>query len=163
MSKELQRKVAYLPDTHRLLPQSPDAERGLLSSFLLSPQEVGGMCKEKMVSEDFFFIPQHADIYVVMVELWKAGTPIDFITLTQILRAREMLDKCGGAAFVTELFTFLPTAANAAYYLEILAKAFAARQLIKACTEYAARAYEEWGDGIGELIDEAQAGVLAIN
>jgi replicative DNA helicase len=74
----------------------------------------------KADQEEHFFIPAHADIYATLLELWDVNKPIDFITLTQVLRDRSMLDQCGGAAFVTELFTFLPTAANAAYYIEIL-------------------------------------------
>src|SRR3954468_15069540 len=86
------RKVTYLPDIHRLLPQSPDAERGVLCSFLLSPREVGGMCAEKQIKKEHFFVPSHADIYATLLELWDTNKPIDFITLTQILRDRSMLD-----------------------------------------------------------------------
>lgn len=166
IAKRIQKKkaaklVAYLPDTHRLLPQSPDAERGVLSSFLLAPREVGGMCAEKRVDRDHFFIPSHQDIYAVLFELWDANRPIDFITLTQILRDRAMLDQCGGAAFVTELFTFLPTAANAAYYLEILLEKYILRQVIMVGTEFAARAYDEQDAG-PEFLDEFERRSLAI-
>src|SRR5687768_14339776 len=81
---DLQDKVTYLPDTHRLLPQSPDAERGVLGSFLLAPREVGGMCAEKQIKKEHFFIPAHAEVYATLLELWDANKPIDFITLTQI-------------------------------------------------------------------------------
>ena len=39
----------------------------------------------------------------MLLELWNAAKPIDFITLTQVLRDRNQLDQVGGAAFVTEL------------------------------------------------------------
>ena len=112
-------KRSYSPDPHRLLPQSPDAEKGVLSSFLISPREVGGLCAEKQVSKEYFFIPSHALIYETLLAMWDRNEPIDFITLTQILRDRNQLDASGGAAFITELFTFLPTAANSGYYIDI--------------------------------------------
>lgn len=159
--EDLQRKVTYLPDIHRLLPQSPDAERGVLSSFLLLPREVGGMCAEKHITGEHFFIPAHRKIYERLMDLWDANKEIDFITLTQDLRDRQMLDECGGAAFLTDLFTFLPTAANAAYYMEICEEKFTLREVIKGCTEYAARGYDEQDD-VPALLDGAETMILAI-
>ena len=103
----------YLPDIHRLLPQSPDAEKGLIGSILLSPRDVLGDCVEGGITGEHFHIPAHAVIYNVLLDLWNANQAIDFITLTQILKDRNKLDEAGGAALVTELFTFVPTAANA--------------------------------------------------
>lgn len=159
--EDLRSKVTYLPDTHRLLPQSPDAERGVLSSFLLMPLEVGGMCAEKYITAEHFFIPSHRDIFTTLMGLWDRNETIDFITLTQVLRDRSMLDQCGGAAFVTELFTFLPTAANAAYYMEILEEKYTLREIIKRCTEYAARGYDAQ-DEVPRLLNDAEEGILAI-
>jgi replicative DNA helicase len=152
---DLRGKVTYLPDIHRLLPQSPDAEQGVLSCFLLSPREVGGLCVERGVSAECFHIPAHAEVFAVLIELWNAAKPIDFITLTQVLRDRGQLDRIGGAAFVTDLFTFVPTAANAAYYIEILQEKWTLRQVITTCTEYAARSYDEQ-DNVPSLLDEVE-------
>ena len=157
---DLQR-VSYLPDIHRLLPQSPDAEQGVLSSFLLMPREVGGLCAEKQIKAEHFHIPAHAQIYAVLLELWDGAKPIDFITLTQVLRDRGKLDQVGGAAFVTGLFTFIPTAANASYYIEILQEKFTLREIIKVCTEYAARSYDEQDD-VPNLLNDVEAKIFAI-
>jgi len=158
---DLRGKVTYLPDIHRLLPQSPDAEQGVLCSFLLSPREVGGLCVERGVTPECFHIPAHAGIYAVLLELWNAAKPIDFITLTQVLRDRGQLDQFGGAAFVTELFTFIPTSANAAYYTEILQEKWILRQVITTCTEYAARSYDEQ-DNVPNLLDEVEQHINSI-
>jgi replicative DNA helicase len=158
---DVQRKITYLPDTHRLLPQSPDAERGVLSSFLLLPGEVGGMCADKQITPEHFFTPTHTDIFKVLMDLWDRNAKIDFITLTQVLRDRSILDQCGGAAFITDLFTFLPTAANAAYYMEILEEKYTLREIIKRCTEYAARGYD-CQDEVPTLLNDCEEGVLAI-
>src|ERR1700678_3597711 len=76
--------VTYLPAIHRLLAQRRDAEHGVLASFLLLPREVGGLCAEKQIKAEHFHIPAHAQIYAVLLELWDANKPIDFITLTQV-------------------------------------------------------------------------------
>jgi replicative DNA helicase len=158
---DLHQKVSYLPDIHRLLPQAPDAERGVLSSFLLAPREIGGLCAEKQIKAEHFHLPAHAQIYATLLELWDGNKAVDFITLTQLLRDRSQLDQVGGAAAITELFTFLPTAANAAYYIEILQEKFTLREIIKVCTEYAARSYDEQDD-VPNLLDDVEAKITAI-
>lgn len=140
-------KVSYLPTMTRLLPQSPDAEQGVLSSFLLNPQAVGGLCAEKGISTAHFHIPSHGEIYGELLVMWGENVAIDFLILTQRLRDTNRLDQVGGAAFVTSLFTFLPTAANVGYYIDILIEKYTLREIIKTCTEYAARSYDEQDQG----------------
>lgn len=130
----------------RALPSSPDAEQGLLCSFLLSPVEVGALCAERGVSNEAFHVPAHAGIYSLLSEMWSTGKPIDIVTLIQTLQDRNALESCGGASLVSQIFTFLPTAANAGYYLEILQEKATLRRIIKTCTEYASRAYETQDD-----------------
>jgi hypothetical protein len=40
--------MTHLPDIHRLLPQSPDAEQGIPCSVLLSPFESLAICVEEI-------------------------------------------------------------------------------------------------------------------
>ncbi len=137
-----------------------EAEQGVLGSMLISPQETIAECVEK-ISEQYFYVPAHQTIYSYLVELWNAGQAIDLITFTQVLRDRNVLDAVGGAAFVTSLFTFVPTAANIAYYLEIVREKFILRQIIAAATESVRRAYDEQ-DEVNNLLDEVEAKILAV-
>ncbi len=156
-----QKSGAYLPDIHRSLPQSVDAEKGLLGSVLLAPGRVLDECIQQQVGEKYFHHPAHAKIFMVLVDMRETNKPIDLISLTQLLEDRHLLEEVGGAAAVTDLFTFVPTASNAAYYLEILREKYLLREIIGACTEYGARAYEEQGD-VQILLDEVEQKVLAI-
>jgi replicative DNA helicase len=158
---DLKGKKSYSPDPHRLLPQSPDAERGVLSAFLIAAREIGGLCAEKQITKAHFSIPQHGLIFEALIGMWDRNEPIDFITLTQHLRDRSLLDPSGGAAFITELFTFLPTAANAAYYIDILQEKYTLREIITVCTEYAARSYDEQDD-VQNLLDQVETKVFQI-
>ncbi|XHR29886.1 MAG: replicative DNA helicase [Chthoniobacteraceae bacterium] len=149
------------PDTHRMLPQSKDSELGLLSSILLSSQQVFEKCDEKGVSPEHFHIPAHALIYQTLREMYEAKKGCDFILLTQELKDRNQLEEVGGAAFVTSLFTFLPTAANADYYIEILVEKYLLRRIILACNDFSARAYDEQED-VKVFCDEVQATMMAL-
>ena len=88
-------------------------------------------------------------------------TGIDLITFTQVLRDRNLLDSVGGAAFVTNLFTFVPTAANVQYYLEIVRDKYILRQIISAATESVRRAYEEQ-DEVDSLLDEVEQKIFDV-
>ena len=147
-------------DIHRTPPHSVDAEQGVLGSMLISPRETIAECVEK-INEEYFYVPAHRTIYNVLVDLWNAGQAIDLITFTQVLRDRHLLDSIGGAAFVTSLFTFVPTAANVGYYLEIVRDKRILREIISAATESVRRAYEEQ-DEVNNLLDEVEQRIFAV-
>ena len=147
-------------DIHRTPPQSVDAEQGVLGSMLISPRETIAECVEK-INEEYFYVPAHRTIYNVLVDLWNTSQAIDLITFTQVLRDRHLLDSVGGAAFVTSLFTFVPTAANVGYYLEIVRDKYILREIISAATESVRRAYEEQ-DEVNNLLDEVEQRIFAV-
>ncbi|HSH38737.1 MAG TPA: replicative DNA helicase [Chthoniobacterales bacterium] len=147
-------------EIHRTLPHSVEAEQGVLGSMLISPRDIIAECVER-ITDEYFYVPAHQTIYTVLVELWNAGAGIDLITFTQTLRDRNLLETVGGAAFVTSLYTFVPTAANVMYYLEIVREKFVLRQIIAACTESVRRAYEEQ-DEVNNLLDEVEQKVFAV-
>ena len=147
-------------DIHRTPPHSMEAEQGVLGSMLISPRETIAECVEK-INEEYFYVPAHQTIYSVLVDLWNAGQAIDLITFTQVLRDRNLLESVGGAAFVTSLFTFVPTAANVQYYLEIVRDKYILREIIAAATESVRRAYEEQ-DEVNNLLDEVEQRIFAV-
>ena len=148
------------PDAHRPLPQNVEAERGLLGSILLSPREVLNDCAEQ-ITEEAFYSPAHGTIFRVLVEMWSANQQIDVITLTNRLRDLNLLDAVGGPWAVTELFGFVPTAANAPHYLDIVLEKSLLRRMITACTSSAARCYEEQGD-VPQLLDDVEREIFTI-
>jgi replicative DNA helicase len=159
---DLLAKGLLQPDVHRALPQSPEAELGVLSSYLLAPREVGGICAEKRITGAHFYVPAHGILFETLEAMWTANQPVDFITVTQILRDKQVLDQVGGPAFITHLYTYLPTAANVHYYLDTVIDKHTLRQMIRVCTEFAARSYEEQG-AVQTLLDEAEAKVFEIS
>src|SRR5215470_11174711 len=147
-------------DIHRTPPHSVEAEQGVLGSMLISPRDAIAEVVEK-ITADYFYVPAHQTIYTVMVELWNVGAGIDLITFTQVLRDRNLLETVGGAAAVTNLYTFVPTAANVGYYIDIVRDKYILRSIIEAATESVRRAYEEQ-DEVGNLLDEVEQRIFAV-
>src|SRR3954471_13425170 len=147
-------------DIHRTPPHSTEAEQGVLGSMLISPRDAIAESVSK-INDEYFYVPAHQTIYGALVELWNANQAIDLITFTQSLRDRNLLDIIGGAPFVTSLFTFVPTAANLGYYLEIIRDKYILRQIIAAATESVRRAYEKQ-DEVNRLLDAMEKKIFAV-
>ncbi len=147
-------------DIHRPPPHSVEAEQGVFGSMLISPRDAIAEVVEK-ITDDYFYVPAHQTIFNALVELWNAGAAIDLITFTQNLRDRNLLETVGGAPAITNLFTFVPTAANVGYYIEIVRDKYILRSIIAAGTESVRRAYEEQ-DEVGNLLDEVEQRIFAV-
>jgi replicative DNA helicase len=160
-------KKGYLQVVHtagkevpRSLPYSEDAEKGVLCSLLLSPREVGDLCILRL-QPDAFYAPAHKIIYELVVEFSDKSKPIDFITLKQSLKDRGFLEEIGGPEFLNELYTFVPTAANAGYYVDIVREKYLLRRLILACNSLASRCYDDQ-ENVEPLLDDAERQIFEI-
>lgn len=146
---------------HRVLPQSQEAEKGLICSIMLQPREVCAHCAAKGITEDHFSNPSFALIYKRAMQMWEKNEPIDFVTLGNCLASNKEIDRCGGHGQLAALFDYLPTAANYPTYLEILEEKAALRQVLSIANEYGTRVYQDsenpWG-----LIDDFEQEVMAI-
>ena len=144
----------------RSLPYSEDAEKGVLCSLLLSPREVGDLCILRL-NPDAFYAPAHKIIYELVIEFSDKSRPIDFITMKQSLRDRGFLEEIGGPEFLNELYTFVPTAANAGYYVDIVREKYLLRRLILACNSLASRCYDDQ-ENVEPLLDDAERQIFEI-
>lgn len=151
----------FLPENHRQLPQSIDAEKGVLCSIFLSPSSVLDNCNERKITKEHFYNPGHAILFETLQSLGNSGKPIDSITVNQELINQNLLDKIGGFSLLTDISTFIPTSVNADFYLQILQEKYQLRKVILTCTELASRAYDEQGEP-QILLDEVEKRVLEI-
>ena len=78
-----------------------------------------------------------------MEKLSDAREAIDVLTIRSHLENQGELEAIGGIAYIAELATATPTAANAAYYAKIVAEKSLLRQLINRLTESVEKAYEQ--------------------
>jgi replicative DNA helicase len=144
----------------RSLPFSEDGEKGVHCSLLLSPKEVADTCVLRLRS-GAFYIPAHEIIYNLVVEFGEKRKPIDFISIKQALKDRNQLDEVGGPEYLSDLYNFVPTPANAGYYIDIVREKYVLRRLISACTKLSTQCYDQQGE-LEPLLDEAEREIFAI-
>lgn len=116
-----------LASLNKQLPYDDDTEQALLSCLLQRPS----LCDEAPHAE-IMYHEANRIILTTIIGLFAAGKPIDQISLTHALRNANKLTIVGGPAFISELFTLIPSASNYQYYLTILRDKFAFRQMIGA-------------------------------
>src|SRR6266404_4472089 len=155
------RRSSYSQDSHspstgrevpRSLPFSEDGEKGVLCSLLLSPREVADICV-LCLNPDAFYIPAHRTIYCLVLEFGDKSKPIDFVSLKQALKDRNQLEEIGGPEYLSDLYNFVPTAANAGYYVDIVREKYVLRRLILACDSLARRCYDDQ-ENVEPLLDD---------
>jgi replicative DNA helicase len=145
---------------HRVPPHSEEAEKGVLGSMMLSPREGIAQALER-IDRDYFYLPVHQTIFEELVDLWRKDRGIDLITFTQAMRDRKLIDMVGGPAFITDLYTFVPTAANLPYYLDIVRDKYIRRRIIATETEAVRRAYDDQ-DETESVLQDYQSNAIEI-
>lgn len=140
-------------DGLRLPPQNLEAEQAVLGAILIDPKSIDRVMP--LLPENAYYKAAHNSIYGAMLELQNEGEPIDTVTLTNYLTKRGLLDKVGGAYYVTGLMEALPSAANVEHYTQIVREKHVLREIINAGQQLISDAYkgEEEPD---ELLDLAE-------
>ena len=145
---------------HKLPPQNLDAEASILGGVLLENDAINTVIE--MVNSDDLYRESHRKIYRAMVELWNSNEPVDLITLSDHLKVKGELEAVGGSAYLAELASQVPTAANIAYYARIVREKAILRHLIRTSTDIAARGLEERGD-VDTFLDDAERAIFDIS
>lgn len=151
-------------DAPKTAPHSVEAEQGVLGSMLADPKNAIAVARQ-YTHEAHYYVPAHRTIFTALCDMWDSGVQVDLITFTQFLRDQKQLDAVGGAYFVTQLFTFVPTAAAIQYYLEIVKEKFLRREMIAAGSKLVRQAYVE-GEELKDLLGNSSrslSSMIALN
>ena len=141
-------------------PQNLDAEMSLLGAVLID-EEVLADVSQHVKSKDFYD-KRHAIIFGGMIRLYERHKPVDLLTLTDELKKKKEFDTIGGSSYLTQLTNYVPTAAHAAAYAELVGQAAVRRRLIKASSEISELGFDEDVD-IQELLGKAEQELFSVS
>lgn len=149
------------PNTSRKqIPQNTDAEASLLGAILIDSDAIVKIA-DSIVAQDFYDA-RHQRIYEAVTKLYEKRSPIDVLTLADQLKGAGALDMVGGAAYLTELTNYVPTAAHAEQYADIVAQKALRRRLIGVSQEMAELGYDE-SKSLNELIEESETRLFEVS
>lgn len=144
----------------RMPPQNMEAEQSVLGSMLLTKDAVDQA--SSLLTGNDFYRDGHRYIYDAMLALYEKGEPIDLVTLAEELKQRNLLEKTGGASYLTILANVVPTAANVEHYANIVAEKAILRKLIIACTTVVQKSYEA-NEEVVAILDEAEKLIMQVS
>ncbi len=147
-------------DALRIPPHSVEAEQSVLGGLMLD-NDAWYQVAERLSQTDFYR-RDHANIFRGIEALANESKPYDIVTLAEWLESNELLETCGGLAYLAQLADNTPTAANIAAYADIVRDRAVLRGLIRAGTEIAESAIRTEGRTTNELIDLAERTVFEI-
>ncbi|HVK50339.1 MAG TPA: DnaB-like helicase N-terminal domain-containing protein, partial [Pseudoxanthomonas sp.] len=144
----------------RLPPHSIDAEQAVLGGLMLS-QEAYDRINDKLTDKDFYR-RDHQLIYRAICELAERNRPYDAVTLGEWFESQGHLEQVAGGAYLIELASSTPSAANITAYAEIVRDKAVMRQLIDVGTDIVNDAFQPEGKESAEMLAMAEQKVFAI-
>lgn len=143
------------------MPYAPEAEQGVLSCLLHSPDTLLPDAATSMPQE-WLYNPAHRLLYSVMLERHASGALVEYITLSQHLQDRGLMDKIGGQGALADLLDFVPIPAHYGHYKAILREKWLCRSLIALADDAKAKCYEHQED-VAELVGAITEGFFALS
>lgn len=143
----------------RNIPHNIDAEQSVLGAMFLSKYAL-----EKGVeslTKDLFYLDAHSKIFEVLEELTSKNIPVDITTAIELLDKKKYLNSIGGASYLTEMISSVPSASNIDEYIRIVEEKAILRRLIEEANTIASSAYSS-SDDISEVLDTAEKKILGV-
>lgn len=144
----------------KIPPHNLDAEMSLLGAVLID-EEVLAESSDKVHAADFYD-KRHKMIFDAMMRLYEHHRPVDLLTLSDELQKKDELETVGGSSYLTELTNYVPTAANAAAYAEIVSQRAVRRRLIKASADIAEMGYDDDAN-TQEILERAESELFSVS
>lgn len=136
----------------RVPPQSIEAEQAVLGGLMLDPAALGRI---GLLADADFYRRDHQLIYRAIRELADKGKPFDAVTMGEWFDAQGMAEIVAGGAYLVELASTTPSAANILAYADIVRGKAKQRHLIEVGTQIANSGFEPEGRDADQLHAEA--------
>lgn len=144
----------------RMPPQDLNAEQSVLGGMELSKDAIEAVVVDLKLKARDFYKPAHQTIFQAICDMYTKGDPVDPVTLAAELTRRGELAKVGGASYLHTLVQIVPTAANAAYYADIVKERAVFRRMVEAGTRITQLGYAQ-GD-LEQAVNSAGAEVFQL-
>ena len=144
----------------RIPPQSIESEQAVLGGLLLAPTAFDEVANEVLATD--FYRRDHQLIYEAIQALSNQQQPTDVITVGEWIKAQGKGEMVANGAYLIELATTTPSAANIKHYATIVRDKSILRQMIDVGTSIINKGFQPDGRDSKDILSEAEAEVLQI-
>lgn len=111
----------------RTMPNSIEAEQSVIGAMMMDRAAIIAS-SETLMAEDFYH-HQYAVLFDSMIELFNQNQPVDFITLQNKLKEKDLPPEITSLEYINDLVAAVPTSANIRYYANIVKEKAMSRQI----------------------------------
>lgn len=151
--------VINISDLGKVPPQALDMEEAVLGAIMLEKEAVITILD--ILKPESFYKDAHGKIFGAILDLSSKEHPVDLYTVTEELKAHNMLDEIGGPVYLTQLTSKVVSAAHVEYHARIVAQKYIQRELIRVATEIQNRSFDDTYD-VTDLLDFSESELFQI-
>ena len=144
----------------RLPPHNLEAEQSVLGSLLIDRDAIIRVAS--YLRPEDFYISANTTVYQAILDLYNRREPTDFLTLSDELERRGVLDEVGGIGYLSSLLNIVPTAVHVEYYGRIVERSATLRRLIDAGTQIVGIGFQERLEA-EDALDAAEQALFAVS
>lgn len=141
----------------RIPPQSIEAEQAVIGGLMLWPNSIDLVADA--LSESDFYRRDHQLIWRAIMWLAKRSRPFDAVTLGEWFESQGLGEHVAGGAYLVELASTTPSAANIVAYAEIVRDKAVLRRIIELGSDAVNAAFNPSGRDSLEIIGDLQTKV----
>ena len=124
-----------------VVPHDTQAEKTVIGAFLLNSDAFFTVTPQLRPQD--FCDPVYRDVFSAMQDLTAEGLAIDPVTVASRLQGHGQFEQLGGAAFLAELLSDVPTSSHASHYAALVLEKSRRRQLGQLGRSIAGLAHED--------------------
>ena len=110
------------------MPYSADAEQAVLGCILMEPSCLTQV--QLHVRPDYFYVPQHREIFEIMLAIETSGGKVDPLVVLEQMKARGSMDDAAARNYLRQLAEGVPSIRNVEQYAKIVREKYYLRTLI---------------------------------
>ncbi len=141
-------------------PHSLEVERSTLGSLLIDKDAISKV--SDFLAADDFYHESHGRIYQAVFDLYDRRSPIDLLTVSNLLEERKQLEQVGGSSYLASLMNEVPTATHVFQYAMIVKQKSTLRRMIKAGDIISGLGYNQT-DPIEELLEQGEKAIFSVS
>ena len=143
-----------------VMPQAPEVEKAVLGALMIDKDAYLEVCN--LLVPESFYEPRNQMVYEAIQQLSKEESPVDVLTVTDMLGKMGKLDEVGGPGYIADLSSRVATSANIEYHANVVAEKFLSRQMIEYVNVIGKKSFDETYD-IRDVVQEAESVLLELS
>lgn len=143
----------------KLPPHDIDAEVSALGALMIDPLSI--IRVTDILSPSDFYHPAHQAIFEAILTLFERGEPVDVLTVSMFLKKEKKMKDSGGADYLAELVSNVPSAAHVEHYAKIVKELSVRRAIIHASSEINEEAFKS--DEFDSFLDSVEQKIFNIS